>query len=156
MSKLTDFVKGFLSGKGVDTSNMSEAELADAAKNHFEQSKSFEDRLSALESVTPKSYDDEFKDLEGKLDAANGKIAELEAVLAKTTGSIEDVSKSVKTVEEAIADVKGNEKPPRVGDSSSDTMYTLEQATAELAKIEAELEAKNTITIDEKDLEIGV
>jgi len=144
--------KGFftaLLGKDVDTSTMSEAELADEATAKIAALGTIEKRLNALENA---KVNDEVAGMASSIESLTDKLTELKTAQEGLTEKQTIIATELESVKTDIADLKGNEKPQTPGYDQG-TLYTLEQAAE---KLSAEWEETKGINVTATPTELGI
>ncbi len=144
--------KGFftaLLGKDVDTSTMSEAELADEATAKIAALGTIEKRLNALENA---KVNDEVAGMASSIESLTDKLTELKTAQEGLTEKQTIIATELESVKTDIADLKGNEKP-QTPESDQGTLYTLEQAAEKLA---AEGKETKGINVTATPTELGI
>ena len=148
--------KGFftaLLGKDVDTSTMSEAELADEATAKIAALGTIEKRLNALENAKENAKEnDEVAGMASSIESLTDKLTELKTAQEGLTEKQTIIATELESVKTDIADLKGNEKP-QTPESDQGTLYTLEQAAEKLA---AEGKETKGINVTATPTELGI
>lgn len=154
MSKLTEFVSGLLSKKGVNTSNMSDAELTDAAQEYFNTQSTIEDRLAKLESAEKNDVDTSSFATKEDLASQNEVIEATAKAVSTVTELAGTISEELESVKGSVANILGEEKSQEQHNNNA-TMFTLEQAAAKIAKIKEDKAKASMTSATAADLGIG-